>query len=165
MVPIVWVIKHAFNKLFYIKKPLNNFHAIVLVNRKAHLVLRCVVLVVVNLFGYFFGPRLASPAVATLDGLDPGKATLRLIFGDLGLMNGEWAVLGTVPDWDRSKWPMPDFVRRDPLGKRKPVLVRRSDTDPMRVEAEYAIEDDSGLATDALSGYGAVEIKLTKLLG
>ena len=118
-----------------------------------------------GLFGYFFGPRLASPAVATLDGLDPGKATLRLIFGDLGLMNGEWAVLGTVPDWDRSKWPMPDFVRRDPLGKRKPVLVRRSDTDPMRVEAEYAIEDDSGLATDALSGYGAVEIKLTKLLG
>jgi hypothetical protein len=100
-----------------------------------------------------------------LDDLNPDRALLRVIFGDLGLINGEWRVLGNVADWDRSKWPMPDFVRRDPLGRRKPVLVRHSDTDPMRIETEFVIDDDSGLATDSAYGYGAVEIELTKLLG
>ncbi|MCX5677329.1 MAG: immunity 26/phosphotriesterase HocA family protein [Planctomycetota bacterium] len=118
-----------------------------------------------GLFGYFFGPRLPSPAAATLEGLDPERAVLRVVFGDLGLINGEWPILGTVLGWERSQWPMPDFVRRDPLGKRKPVLVRYSDTDPLRVEAEYPIEDDSDLTPDSAYGYGAVEIKLTKLLG
>ena len=117
-----------------------------------------------GLFGYFFGPRLASPKDATLDGLDPDKAILRLRFGDLGLINGEWPVLGEVPNWDRAEWPMPDFVRRDPLGVLKPRLVRYSDDDPNHIEAEYIIDDDAGMPTDSASGYGAVEIKLTKLL-
>ena len=116
------------------------------------------------MLGYFFGPRLASAEMAALDDLDPKNAVLRVIFGDLGLINGEWPIRGKAPDWDRSEWPMPDFVRRDPLGRRKPVLVRYSDTDPMRVEAEFSIDDDAGLARDAAYGYGAVEIELTKLL-
>ena len=59
---------------------------------------------------------------------------------------------------------MPDFVRRDPLGKRKPVLVRYSDANPLHIEAEYTIDDDRGLPKDSLSGAAAVEIKLTSLL-
>lgn len=117
-----------------------------------------------GLLGYFFGPSILSMDAVPLDDLHPATAIMRVIFGDLGLINGEWPILGTVPNWDRSKWPMPNFVRRDPLGRLKPTLVRHSDTDPMRVEAEYIIDDDSGLETDSLSGYGAVEIKLTKLL-
>jgi hypothetical protein len=117
------------------------------------------------LFGYFFGPRLFSTDAVPLHGLNPAKAILRVIFGDLGLINGKWPIIGRVPDWDRSEWPMPDFVRRDPLGILKPVLVRYCDTDPMRIEAEYPIDDDAGLPTDSASGYGAVEIKLTTLLG
>ena len=35
----------------------------------------------------------------------------------------------------------------------------------MRIEAEYRIEDDSGMLPDSAYGYGAVEIELTKLLG
>jgi hypothetical protein len=34
---IVWVIKHTFNKFFCIKEPLNNLHAVSLVDGKAHL--------------------------------------------------------------------------------------------------------------------------------
>ena len=117
------------------------------------------------LLGYFFGPRLASPEVVSLHDLDPGKAILRLRFGALGLINGEWPVLGNVPNWNRAAWPMPDFVRRDPLGRLKPRLVRHSDDDPNRVEAEFVIDDDAGLAADSMYGYGAVEIELTKLLG
>jgi hypothetical protein len=118
-----------------------------------------------GIFGYFFGPRLPSTNDVKLDALNPANAVKRIMFGDLGLINGEWPILGTLPNWNRSEWPMPDFVRRDPLGRLRPILVRYSDIDPMRIEEEYPIDDDSGLETDVLSGYGAVEIKLTKLLG
>jgi len=117
------------------------------------------------LLGYFFGPPISSPDGVIWDDLDPARAILRIRFGDLGLINGDWRVLGMIPNWNRSAWPMPDFVRRDPLGMLKPRLVRHSDDDPLRVEAEYIIENDAGLATDSMYGYGAVEIELTKLLG
>jgi hypothetical protein len=116
------------------------------------------------LFGYFFGPRLASTNEVALNDLNPAKAILRVRFGDLGLVNGEWPVVGTVPNWDRSKWAMPDFVRRDDLSK-KAWLVRYSDDDPNRIEAEHPTDFDSKLGRDSLSGYGAVETLLTKLLG
>lgn len=119
----------------------------------------------VILFGYFFGPCLPSADAAVLNDLAPHDAILRVMFGALGLRNGKWPILGTVPKWNRSEWPMPDFARRDPLGRMKSRRVRYSDNDPSCREAEYPIEDDSSLATDSLSGYGAVEIKLTKLLG
>jgi hypothetical protein len=116
------------------------------------------------LFGYFFGPRVELSTTEMPNDLDPGKAVLRIRFGDLGLVNGEWVIVGMVPNWSRSEWPMPDFVRRDPLGKMKPRLVRYSDDDPSQTAAQHIIDDDSGLTTDSLSGYGAVELKLNKLL-
>jgi hypothetical protein len=116
------------------------------------------------LFGYFFGPRLSSKEDATLNGLQPANAIKRLMFGDLGLINGEWPIIGAIPNWNRSEWRMPDFVRRDVLGRLKPTLVRRSDDDPQRIQAEYLIEDAAGLEPDSLSGYGAVEIKLSKFI-
>lgn len=117
------------------------------------------------LLGYFFGPRLASREAAVLTGLDPTEAILRVRFGALGLRNGEWTILGTAPNWNRSEWTIPDFARRDPLGRMKSWRVHYSDSDPSLREAEYPVEDDSGLATDSLYGYGAVEIELTKLIG
>jgi len=114
------------------------------------------------LLGYFFGPRLASTNGVALDDLDPANAILRVRFGDLGIVKGEWPVVGTVPNWDRSNWPMPEFVRRDDLS-RKAWLVRYSDDDPNRIEAEDPTDFDSKLGRDSLSGYGAVEIILTKL--
>jgi hypothetical protein len=116
------------------------------------------------LIGYFFGPLMESDTAIPLDDLDPTRALFRIQFGDLGLINKEWKIVGNVPDWNRSEWPIPDFVRRDPLEQRKPRLVRYSDNDPSQVEMECPIADDTALTPDRLSGYGAVEIKLTKLL-
>ncbi len=118
-----------------------------------------------GVMGYFFGPRLSSTVGVAWDDLDPANAILRIRFGDLGLINGEWPIVGEIRNWNRSEWPMPDFVRRDPLGRLKPILVRYADDDPNRIETEYAIDDDSGMLPDSSAGYGAVEIKLTKLLG
>jgi hypothetical protein len=116
------------------------------------------------LLGYFFGPRLLLTDAVRTDDLRPSEAILRVRFGDLGLINGEWTVHGRVPGWNRADWPTPDFVRRDPFGKRKPVLVRYSDSSPMQIDMEKPITDDAGLANVSLFGSGAVEIKLTGLL-
>lgn len=113
------------------------------------------------LFGYFFGPRLASAEPVPLDDLVPQRAVLRIRFGDLGLINGEWRVFGKLPNWNRSDWPICDFVRRPPGMRAR--LVRYADDDPNRVEAEYPADDEAELETDSLSGYGSVEIKLSKL--
>ena len=117
------------------------------------------------LFGYFFGPRLPSATTMQSCDLDPAKAILRLRFGDLGLINGEWPIVGTIPNWDRSRWPISNLVRGDALGKRAPVIVRYSDSDPSKIESELVVTScPPELGADSLSGYGAVEIKLTKML-
>ena len=114
------------------------------------------------LLGYFFGPRLISIDAATLDGLVPEQAALRIRIGDLGLMNGEWHICGSVSNWNRCHWPIPEFARRAPGMRTR--LVRYSDDNPNHVVAEQAIDDDPGLSTDSLSGYRAVEIKLDQVL-
>lgn len=116
------------------------------------------------LFGYFFGPPLRSIRSVPVDDLDPSNAILRVRFGDLGLVNGEWRVIGAIQAWDRALWPMPTFVRRDPLGKIKPIIVAYSDMDPLRLESEHSVEHNPGLDPNTLYGYGSVETTLTKLL-
>jgi hypothetical protein len=100
-----------------------------------------------------------------LDDLDPAKSVLRVRFGDLGLINCEWPILGMILKWNRTDWPMPDFALRDPLGRIRTRLIRHSDDDPNLIVAEYPIDDDPGLGAESVYGYGAVEIMLTKLLG
>ena len=68
-----------------------------------------------------------------------------------------------VAGWSRSAWPMPDFVRREPISKQA-WIVRYSDADPLAIIEERPTDYDSKLDTDAAFGYGAVEIRLTKLL-
>ena len=115
------------------------------------------------LYGYFFGPKLSSPDERREDRLRPDTAIAQMIFGDLGLLNGEWKIIGELPNWDRDAWPMPDFVRRDPVGKRA-WRVRRSDTDPSKIDSEEPVSFETNLPPNTSSGYGAVEIKLTQLL-
>lgn len=113
--------------------------------------------------GYFFGPRLQSTDAVPLDDLRPAGAVLVLRFGDLGLLKGEWPVFGTIASWDRSAWPMPDFVRRESL-RDIAWRVRYSEKDLCRVEIEERTELNSTLPPDGLSGSGAVEIKLSRLV-
>lgn len=116
------------------------------------------------LLGYFFGPRLASQTEADLSGLEPKDAVLSLRFGDLGLLKGLWPVVGKLPGWNPAKWPMPNAVRRDPLGKTKPILIRYDDNDPSKILSEEVLESDNDLPSDGLAGYGFVEAKLSKIL-
>ncbi len=50
-----------------------------------------------------------------MEDIRPENAILSVMFGDLGLINGEWDIIGQLPNWQRGEWAMPDFVRRDPI--------------------------------------------------
>lgn len=111
------------------------------------------------LFGYFFGPRILQADTTSLCDLMPSKAILRVHFGDLGLIKGEWPVVGQLPDWNRSEWPIPDFVRREDFTDRA-WRVHYSDDDPSIIESECPTDFHSPLDDDSLYGYGAVEGEL-----
>jgi len=109
------------------------------------------------LLGYFFGPRLASQTEANLSGLESKDAVLSLRFGDLGLLKGLWPVVGKLPGWNPAKWPMPNAVRRDPLGKTKPILIRYDDNDPSRT----ARRADRALKAERICDYFPIECTVT----
>jgi Immunity protein 26 len=118
------------------------------------------------LLGYFFGPRrLVPPKLEMLCGLSAVDALMVEIFGDLGIINGEWPLLGRTDGWDRNAWPIPEFGRFEELTGRA-FKVIYDDDNPNRVLREEQIDPGelTGLQKDGLSGAGAVERRLTRLL-
>lgn len=115
------------------------------------------------IFGYFFGPKHNEPSTVDLNGLDPQMAIASMRFGDLGIIKGEWKILGHIQEWNRDCWKMPDFIRREPIANRA-WLVRYSDCDPARVEGEAPVPLDTDLPEDSSWGCGAVELYLTQVL-
>jgi hypothetical protein len=119
------------------------------------------------LLGYFFGPKL-EVGQAPLGGLRPEDAVLIVRFGDLGLFRGEWKVIGQIEPWSRSDWPIPEFLWTDPLGviRDKVIVYTDANFDQGGLGREERRETiPPGLQRDGVSGSGAVEIKLSNILG
>lgn len=122
---------------------------------------------------YFYGPkRISAPTLAEVESLKPQDAIRKFLAGDLGLIEGNWPIIGESKLWNRTDWPMPIFIRRE-----VPLLIQgiisvprawrvyRSDTDPNKVVREEREGSDcTAFEEDGLFGAGAVEIELTKLL-
>jgi hypothetical protein len=116
--------------------------------------------------GYFFGQRFDEPPQpAELGGLTRDEAVWVKSFGDLGLIEGAWPVLGQIPGWRRDEWPMPVFGRKDALTGRL-LRVDYGDDDPNSSPRETAVSEEefAQLAEDGLAGAGFVEKRLTRLL-
>ena len=120
------------------------------------------------LFGYFFGKCYAEvPKDTSSVKLTPGSAVLIIKFGDLGLMNGTWKVVAGTGNWDRTRWPMPKFLRRDDLAERS-WLVTYDEDAPQKVLKEEVYDDkknEGNYSSAGLYGAGAVEIALTRIVG
>lgn len=115
--------------------------------------------------GYFFGPKIQQVPSSEAIALNPAEALRIWRFGDLHLMDGRWPVVSRVKDWRREDWPMPKFIREEPI-RGMTWLVTYSDSDPgVGVSNERCgrekLDDHE---KDLLRGAGVVEIKLTKLL-
>lgn len=119
------------------------------------------------LLGYFFGPRRAeAPAMKDIEGLRSSDAVLVRKFGDLGLVQKKWPILGRLIGWDRREWPMPVFVRYEELTGRS-FKVFYDDDDPNKLIREEQVspgEAEQG-PKDGMMGAGFAEKALTTLLG
>ena len=117
------------------------------------------------LVAYFFGCKFRDPpALAELQSFQPEEAIKVVRIGDLGLIGGAWPVIGDAPQWDRDRWPMPTFIRKDDLS-RVGWRVIYSDSDPTIIQSEQRIPyETTGLESGGLYGTKAVEIVLSELL-
>ena len=78
------------------------------------------------------------------------------------IRNGK--LIGDSSVWERERWSIPAFIRKDDLS-RTAWKVIYSDDNPNKVIAEECVPYDStNLEPDRLSGHRAAEIHLTRLL-
>jgi len=104
------------------------------------------------------------PTIGEVKAFKPADAVRVLRVVDLSLMDGSWPILAQDPDWRRTDWTLPRFVRRDDLS-RQAWSVQYSDRDANLVESETPTSYDTNLERDAVLGAGAAEVLLTRLLG
>jgi hypothetical protein len=116
-----------------------------------------------RLFAYFFGPKLQEPTNG-FENLLPQNAVLSGLCGDLGLVDEEWPMAGTLKGWERSDWPLPPFYREDEDANRAWLTYYDEDTLDFIREEPIEPQQHSAYPYDRVMGYGSVEIRLTKLL-
>ena len=117
-----------------------------------------------RLFGYFFGPaRTTAPALDEVVTLTPEDAVLRIRFGDLGLLEGTWPIIGHAANFDRTVWPLPPFIRIDDItGK----AFKDTFSDSLDFVAQEPCDPELArvFPENALWGYRAVESELSEHL-
>jgi len=118
------------------------------------------------IFGYFFGPKIAEFSDVHVGDLRSDKAIFTGQFGDLGLLNEEWKVIGRVADWSRERWPMPSFLRFE--SGASTGFLSEYDDESLKCIREQEVQlsriNVEDFPKDSVMGYGFVEMKLTKLL-
>lgn len=116
--------------------------------------------------GFFFGPRReAVPPLAEVEELRPQDAVLIQIFGDGGLTEGKWPLLGTAPRWDRRDWPMPAFGGvHEHSGRGYRMELSERDLGTVVSQVDVSREEGERLPKNLVGGPEAIEITLSKTL-
>lgn len=115
--------------------------------------------------GYFFGPKRDTiPRLDELGELAPHSAIRVMRFGDLGLLNGRWTVIGENPGWEKEEWPMPIFTRKDSVTKTAIIIIYDDNNPLVELSNRQIPFETSGIEGDSLSGAGAAETKLSMII-
>ena len=118
-----------------------------------------------GLFGYFFGPRYDKiPSNQDSQELQPDKALVREIFGDLGIQENLWPPLGRIDPWDRKKWPLPQFGRiaNEELGIAYICTYVNDDISKLPVTRRCSPKEARLYPVSGLFGSGAAAKELAK---
>jgi hypothetical protein len=118
-----------------------------------------------QLLGYFFGPKRAE-LPEDVPELQPEDAVSVERFGDLGLIERAWPVLGAHPRWRREEWPMPAFRGEDVVSGAI-FRVVYDDDDPGELLERRRVDpvEAKGLPIDGLTGAEGVRRWLARRLG
>lgn len=85
------------------------------------------------ILGFFFGPkRIRVPTLKEVSDLFPFAAIKCCRVGDLGLLNGDWPIIGNIGNLDHELWKVPLFSVNDNISNRK-LLSIYSDSDPSKI--------------------------------
>jgi hypothetical protein len=117
-----------------------------------------------GIFAYFFGPKLAAvPALAAVRPKRKSEAVWLCQLGDLGFLEGNWAVIGKCGDWRREEWPLPPFIHVDVVSGE--TRMRRY-TDDLRASSDEPCSADlaAEYPRDGVFGYRAAESRFTRIL-
>jgi hypothetical protein len=119
------------------------------------------------LLGYFFSDiYVQHPSLDALCSLNPSSAREVIRFGDMGLRNGEWPILGKCANWSSTDWGMPNFVREEPLTKRRYEVFYDSVNPALRLgEKELTAGEGENLKRDSFWGHFAVQRYMAHILG
>ena len=118
------------------------------------------------IFGYFFGPRHKRiPRLNEVQGLRHEDVAFSIQFGDLGLLEEHWPIIGESEQWESKAWPMPPFIHIDESSGKACLRYYSEHTLKFIKEEPCDISLASEYPEDGLAGYGFVEARLTKLLG
>lgn len=80
--------------------------------------------------------------------------------GDLALLEGKWKVIGEYKGFRRENWPIPLYIRKDPLSK-KAWEVKYNDLNISIIESETPTNyKRTDLDAEGVAGYRFVEKKL-----
>ena len=113
--------------------------------------------------GAFFGPRVSDASHVALDELRIENAVWVCWFGDYGIHNRLWPVIGSIPNWSNAPWSVTRFTRSHD----NPALCYVTEYDSLlNLKAEHLVPAalGRGLPDDALFGSGIVEKRLAKLV-
>ncbi len=119
------------------------------------------------LAGYFFGPRIASLEDLEVDeSMVPGLEMLIARFGNIGLKNKSWPMIGQVPHWNRNDWKLPRFLKIDNSSNECRLRTYDNTTLEFISEEVFSLHEinPENFHRSGLLGHGAVEIILTKQL-
>jgi hypothetical protein len=118
--------------------------------------------------GYFFGPRYSNiPSGEETFAKNKENAILVGIFGDLGIITGEWPLIQNGKPFIREEWPVPLFKRIDSFNEDIALIVEYDEENiPGRPVRETITTTDSVLEfpDDGVYGSGSIEKTLTNLL-
>ena len=109
--------------------------------------------------GYFHKKTYATPP--QLSEIDFAiESFIPMRFGDPYLLNKKWPVFGQVWPWDRLAWPMPEFVRIDPIRNVSRIVIY-DESDPLKeVTSKPCTSDPSKYPRAVSYDAKAVEIYL-----
>ena len=115
--------------------------------------------------GYFFKIRYSQAP----ESIDVGFLTKENViyigkFGTPLLKNGEWQIIGKIPNWDRDYWNIPKFKASDLLIPNQHYLITIDDSLYEITREVCTKEAQEGLFEAVTSGYEAICIKVTKIL-
>lgn len=116
-----------------------------------------------KILGYFFGEKyFRLPTMDLIGELNCKKAIRTVMVGGDRIIKKKWPIIGEIENWNRKKWPIPDFLRVDVIIPNLAFRIHYSDdleeTGMTRTSVKSKLEED------CLFGGLSLEIELSEMI-